>query len=118
MEASSSSSNEPEEKSREEYDNVIRAAIRRRILERRNGGLALGARTIGDYDRSFLKDQFIASMREHGWTERDDVIRGFARWLGFRRTGPFIDEAARSLINGLIRDGRLESHGSQIRRVA
>src|SRR6516225_2891140 len=55
--------------------------------------------------------------RAKRWTERNEVIRGFARWLGFRRTGPFIDEAARSLINGLIRDGRLESHGSQIRHM-
>ena len=56
-------------------------------------------------------------MRGWGWTERDDSIRMFARWLGYRRTGPWIDEAARSLINGLIRQDRLESDGSRIRRI-
>ena len=40
----------------------------------------------------------------------------FARWLGFRRTGPYIEDAAKSLINGLIREDRLESEGSEIRR--
>src|SRR5262249_26099104 len=102
---SSDSTSLPNGKSQEEFDGVIRAAIRRGILEHKNGGLALFGRTIGDYDRSFLKDQFIASMHGHDWMERNESIRRFARWLGFRRTGPFIDEAARSLINGLIRDG-------------
>jgi hypothetical protein len=101
---------------REECDNIIRAAVRRGILDHKSGGLIICARNIGDYDRNFLKDQFVASMRGRTWLDRDENIRRFARWLGFRRTGPFIDDAARSLKNGLIRDGRLESHGSQIRR--
>ena len=42
-------------------------------------------------------------MQGHAWAERDESIRRFARWLGFRHTGPSIDEAARSVINGLIR---------------
>src|SRR5260221_9331404 len=63
-----------------------------------------------------LKDQFVAAMQGHAWAERNDSIRRFSRWLGFRRTGPSIDDTARSVINGLIRDGRLESNGSQIRR--
>ena len=117
MQGSSDSTSLPNGKSQEEFDGVIRAAVRRGILEHKNGGLVLCGRTIGDYDRSFLKDQFIASIRGYDWTERGESIRRFARWLGFRRTGPFIDEAARSLINGLIRDGRLESHGSQVRRL-
>ena len=48
--------------------------------------------------------------------ERDEAIRAFARWMGFRRTGRSIDETARSLINGLLREGRLERQDQLIRR--
>ena len=101
---------------REELDNIIRTAVRRGILEHRGDGLTIATRSIADYERTFLKDQFVASMQGRGWMERNESIRAFARWLGFRRTGPAIDELARSAINGLIRDDRLESQGSSIRR--
>jgi hypothetical protein len=101
---------------REELDNGIRTAVRRGILENRGDGLSLFTRNIGDYERGVLKDQFVAAMQGHAWAERNDSIRRFSRWLGFRRTGPSIDDTARSVINGLIRDGKLESNGSQIRR--
>jgi hypothetical protein len=100
----------------EEIDSAIRTAARRSILESRGDKLVLCTRNIADYRRDTLKDQFLASMQGHAGADRDESIRRFARWLGFRRTGPFIDDAARSVINGLIRDGRLESNGSQIRR--
>jgi hypothetical protein len=100
----------------EEIDSAIRTAARRSILESRGDKLTLCTTSIADYRRDALKDQLLASMQGHAWAERDESIRRFARWLGFRRTGPSIDEAARSVINGLIRDGRLESNGSQIRR--
>jgi hypothetical protein len=102
---------------REEMENTIRTAVRRGILESSGEGLAIHAHTIGEFDKEFLKDQFLASMRGRGWTEREDGIRMFARWLGYRRTGPWIDDAARSLINGLIRQSRLESDGTRIRRI-
>jgi hypothetical protein len=101
---------------REELDSVIRTAVRRNILESRGDGLALGTRGIIDYKRDFLSDQFVASMPGRGWIERDESVRRFAIWLGFRRASPFVDGAARSVINGLIRDGRLEARGSLIRR--
>ncbi len=101
----------------EELDNAIRTAVRRGIVVRNGDSLSLLARSIEGYKRDFLKEQFLASLQGHSWTERDDAIRHFARWLGFRRTGQSIDESARSLINGLIRDGSLESEGGAIRRV-
>ncbi|MGE3843380.1 MAG: type ISP restriction/modification enzyme, partial [Vicinamibacterales bacterium] len=101
---------------RERLDNAIRTAVRRGILENDGAGLRLQARSIEEYDRSFLKDQFLASLQGRSWTERDEAIRGLARWLGFRRTGPAIEDTARSLINGLIREQRLESDGDRIRR--
>jgi hypothetical protein len=102
---------------RDDMDSTIRTAVRRGILQTSGEGLSIRAHTIAEFDKDFLKDQFLASMRGRGWTDRDDSIRMFARWLGYRRTGPWIDEAARSLINGLIRQGRLESDGSRIRRI-
>jgi hypothetical protein len=101
---------------RDDVENAIRTAARRGILVTQNGAVSLFARSIGDYDREFLKDQFLASLRGKAWGERDDAIQAFARWLGFRRTGGNIDETARSLINGLIREGRLEADGSRIRK--
>jgi hypothetical protein len=42
----------------------------------------------------------------------------FCRWLGFARTGPVIEDTARSLIHGLLREGRLEASGAEmIRRI-
>lgn len=102
---------------REDMENTIRTAVRRGILVSNEDGLAIQAHTITEFDKEFLKEQFLASMRGRGWTERDDSIRMFARWLGYRRTGPWIEEAARSLINGLIRQSRLESDGTRIRRI-
>jgi len=29
----------------------------------------------------------MAAMQGHAWAERNDSIRKFSRWLGFRRTG-------------------------------
>jgi hypothetical protein len=98
-------------------DEALRAAVRRGVVERQGGSLKLLARSIDEYDRSFLKDQFLAALGGRRWTEREDAIRNLARWLGYRRTGPTIEETGRSLINGLLREGRLESQGAQIRAV-
>ncbi len=106
----------PNHQTREDLESVIRTALRRNILESRDGRLALGTRSIIDYRHDFLRDQFIAAMPGRSWIERDQSIRKFALWLGFRRTSSFIDGAARSVISGLIRDGRLEARGSLIRR--
>ncbi|MEK6373002.1 MAG: S24 family peptidase [Acidobacteriota bacterium] len=97
-------------------DNALRTAVRRGVIANAGDGLALDGRRIEDYKRDFLKDQFLASLEGRAWKEREDAIRDFARWLGFLRTGPVIDDTSRSIINGLIREGRLESNGSSIRR--
>jgi hypothetical protein len=90
--------------------------VRRGIIENDGRGLRIHARSLEEYDRAFLKDQFLASLQGKAWTEREDAVQGFARWMGFRRTGSAIADTARSLINGLIREERLESDGSRIRR--
>ncbi len=101
---------------RETLDNALRTSVRRGVLANDSDGISIDVRRIEDYERDFLKDQFLASLEGRTWKERDDAIRDFARWLGFRRTGPVIETLSRSIINGLIREDRLESNGSSIRR--
>lgn len=92
-------------------------AVRRGILENIDGTLRLCARSITDLDRDFLKQQFLAAIGRP-WIDRNTAIRDFCRWLGFASTGPLIEETARSLIDGLLRESRLEADGAElIRRV-
>jgi AIPR protein len=100
---------------RAEIDSALRTGVRRGILESSGDVLRLSARSIGDYSRDHLKAQFLASLPGSQWIERDKAIRAFARWMGFRRTGSAINESARSLINGLLRDDRLQRAGTRIR---
>jgi hypothetical protein len=100
--------------------NAIRTAKRRGILQEERGQLHIDRTPIDQWERTFLKTQFLAVINQNGriWLERDEAIRHFARWLGFRRTGPVITETARSLINGLLRAGSIEKDGQDwIRRV-
>lgn len=99
-------------------DNHVRTAVRRGIAEVSDGGVQLVAKSIEDYDRTFLKDQFLAALAavSQGFVYRDEAIRSFSRWMGYRRLGPVIRETSRSLINGLIREDRLEVSGDEIRR--
>ena len=101
---------------KERLDNSIRTAVRRGVLLNDAGELSVNCRSIADYSKEELKTQFLASLPQSTWKEREDSIRDLARWLGFRRAGPTIDERVRSIINGLIREDRLESFGNLIRR--
>ena len=103
---------------REALDGHIRAAVRRGVLFNQGDTLSLAVRRIEDFDRNHLKDQFLAALaaESSGYIERADAIRAFARWLGFARTGEKIEAAALSLINGLLREGRLEASDSTIRK--
>jgi hypothetical protein len=95
--------------------NDLLTAVRRGILDNVEDELILLARSIADYDRDFLKRQFLAAVGR-SWIERDDAIQNFCRWMGFRRTGQIIDETARSIINGLLRESRLEAKGPNLIR--
>jgi hypothetical protein len=106
-----------EPKAKADTENIVQAAVKRGILQEEGDDISLFARNISDYPREVLKEQFLASMNGSNWTERSESIPRFARWLGFKRTGPNIEDAARSVINSLIRADRLERMGSQIRRV-
>lgn len=51
------------------------------------------------------------------WIEREHAARLYAQWFGFRRTGSQIQDRVKSLINGLLRNQRLEAAGTCIRRL-
>jgi adenine-specific DNA-methyltransferase len=96
-------------------DSDIRTAVKRGILENERGTLKILCKTIEGYEREFLKDQFLASIGRP-WVEREEAVRAFTRFMGFRRAGEKIQDTVRSLINGLLREDRLESDGQLIRR--
>jgi hypothetical protein len=100
----------------EALDNAIATAVRRGIIENEGDVLRLFRGGLADWDRDAAKEQFLSAIGK-AWVEREEAIKRFSRWLGYRRAGPAFDEAARSLINGLIREGRLEAVGNEIRRV-
>jgi Putative DNA-binding domain len=100
---------------RDFIDGMLNTASRRYIIETRDGGLVASARSIDDYHRDFLKTALKAVIGRT-WTEEDEAIRAATRYLGFRRTGPKIERAFRSAINGLLRQDELERDGSALRR--
>lgn len=98
-------------------DDALRAAVRRGILDNSNGTLRLLARSLEDYDRAFLKTQFLAALGR-GWVEREEAICRWVRWMGYGRTTDGMFNVGRSLINGLVREGELEVEGRErVRRV-
>jgi hypothetical protein len=101
---------------RETLNGDLLSAARRGIISNERGQLALLCRSVEDYDRSFLKDQFVAAIGR-SWNDREAAANALARWLGFARTGPTIHATARSLINGLLRENRLETNGDEVRKL-
>jgi type I restriction enzyme S subunit len=104
-----------------EIDNALRTAVRRSVLFNDGDQLRVNPASLAQMaaeDREFLKTQFLAALSQNGrvWVERDDAPRLLATWFGFQRASPQIQETAKSLINGLIRENRLEAQGTCIRR--
>ncbi len=100
---------------RDFIDGMLNTASRRLIIETRDGGLLACTRSIDDYHRDFLKATLKAVIG-HTWTDESDALRAAARHLGFRRTGPKIERAFKSAINGLLRQNELERNGHALRR--
>jgi len=101
---------------RERMDGLIRAAVRRGILDNANGELSPLCRSITEYTRDHLITMLLAAMGQ-GWWHRDKAINAAARHIGFRRTGSEIRKAFKSAINGAIRRMEVEYDGEWIRRV-
>lgn len=102
---------------RENAEHFIRTAIRRKIVETVSPReLKIFVRRIGQYDREFLKSQFCASLEKYTWRDREEAIRNFSKWLGFRRMNHVFEQTTRSLIIGLLREKRIEKKDTQVRR--
>ena len=102
-------------------DDAIRTACRRCILLNDQGTLTLNRSSItamAAHDRDWTKQQLLAALSQSGrlWIEREDAPKLLARWFGLKRTGVQIKQTTKSLINGLLRENRLEAEGSRIRR--
>jgi len=92
------------------FDDAVRTAARRGILDNMDGQYSLWRQPHTEHPRDFLKEQFLASLGRM-WMEREEAVRAFSRWFGFRRTSNVLESEARSLIHGLLLDGRLEKDG-------
>ncbi len=101
---------------RDALDGDLRTAVRRGILENTPAGLRILCRNISDYDRDFLIEQLLAGIGTNWW-DREVLIEGTARWLGYRRTGPVIAETLASAITLAIRREILSADGSRVRRL-
>jgi hypothetical protein len=99
----------------EAIDSALIAAVRRRIVRNQRGLLSIDCRSIGYYPRDLLMSSLLAAIG-FAWCEREDAIRAAARHLGFRRTGLSIRNAFKSVINGAIRRGLIETDGKLIRK--
>lgn len=99
-------------------DGFIRAAVRRDVATNQGGEICLSAQSISDYKRSDLKIQFLAALSAQGtrYVKREKAARVLAQWMGFSIICPVIEDTVRSLINGLLRENRLEARGHEIRR--
>jgi hypothetical protein len=95
---------------------AINTAARRLIIRSERGVFTLYSPSVEDYTKEELKDLFLSAIGTTWW-EREEAIRATTRYLGFKRTGPTIDERLRSAINGLIRQNLIERDGSRIRRL-
>lgn len=87
----------------------------RRISDRKGNVLFLATTSIDDYDLEDVKKYLLAAVGSR-WTDRTQVARLVARYLGFRRTGQKIEDKVKSAINGCIRQGRLESDSGMVRK--
>jgi hypothetical protein len=98
----------------------IKAAVRRGILECRGGQYHRLCASIDQYEPGFLREMFLASLADQRnprtWIDQDEAIVAAARYLGFKNTGPRIQETFKTAIRTLIRNGDLERSGPQIRR--
>ncbi len=95
---------------------ALRTAIRRHIVNRDKGVIAIECITIDDYTRDELIDTLLAAVGSTWW-DREVAIRAAARHLGFRRAGNRITRAFKSAINGAIRRGLLGSEGRKIQKL-
>jgi hypothetical protein len=65
---------------------------------------------------SIVRQLRLELVQKRQWIEREEAVREFTRWMGFSRTGPVIEDTSRSVINGLLRESRLQADGPNLIR--
>lgn len=95
----------------------LRAAIRRRIIERDGEFVTQGTSMFGNYDDEFLLKTLRSVMCVSRNYDRDEVIDAVARHLGFGHTTGVIRETMKSTFNSAIRRGLLGYKGRVVWRI-
>jgi hypothetical protein len=98
-----------------ELSSVITTAGRRGIVQTIQGEIHLDWHTYHEAPRDVQKTVFLAALGRT-WVTRDDAMTLAARYGGFARVSPPMQALFGSLINGLLRERRLEASGTRIRR--
>jgi methylase of polypeptide subunit release factors len=95
----------------------LRAAIRRRIIEADGPAVVrAGTGTMADYELEELRETFRSVMRKGTNYDREDIVHGLARYLGFVRVTDTIRQPIKSAMNSAIRQGLLGYQGDEIWR--
>jgi 2,4-dienoyl-CoA reductase-like NADH-dependent reductase (Old Yellow Enzyme family) len=102
----------------ESLKNHLRAAIRRGIIDADGPVFVrIGAASMADYTLEELREALCSVMKKGAAYEREDVIEGVARHLGFSRLKETVRAPIKSAINSAIRQGLLGYEGNEIWRV-
>ncbi|GEM_PF-95866 len=96
----------------------VNAAIRRGVLEDRDGSLWLTAPNLQSHDREVLIASITSCMRKNGVTTDEDLMREVLVHLGFQRLTSHAEEAMKGAIRTAIRRGILQREGELLRRIS
>jgi hypothetical protein len=100
---------------RRQLGSVLAAAARRGVIRTADGAVFLAWPSYHEAARDAQKSAFLAALGR-AWVSRDEAMTRAARFGGFGRVSPKMRVVFASLINGLLRERRLEASGDCIRR--
>ena len=92
----------------------LRAAVRRRVIEVDGQQVQAATNSIDDYAMEELRDALVMGLGRGQQIDRDEAIRQTIRSLGFIRVTDAVRAAFKSVFNSAIRQGLLESGGSDV----
>jgi len=99
-----------------ELKSHLRAAIRRRIVERDGEYVVCPTSIFRNYDTEFLRARLKSVMALGREYTRDDVIHNLAEYLGYRNVTAAMRDHMKSVFNSAIRHGELGYRGQWIWR--
>jgi hypothetical protein len=98
-----------------ELSSVLAVAGRRGVVQTIVGEVSLAWSSYHEASRSVQKSAFLAALGRT-WATREEAMTRAARYGGFGRVSPKMRALFASLINGLLRECRLEAMADRIRR--